>query len=111
MQDSRQAGRSEGQQLAGPPGQLDDSEHQIKDAAIQAGHVSTRKFGELQVNVYGGTAEERNAVMGADDDVLTRSAQGGEELKALESRKTWFGLGSPKPFDIMIGTNPSGTYI
>lgn len=81
-----------------------------KDAAIKAGEVSGQKFGKLNVFVYGGTVQERTAVLAALADVFTKSQHGGTQLQALESRKTWLGLGSVKPFDFIISINSMGSY-
>lgn len=97
-----------GQGLTGPPGHLDDLQQQVKDAAIKAGAVSGQKFGKLNVFAYGGTAEERAAALSAMGDVFTKSAQGAQELKALEARTNIFG--KVKPFDVVMARNPNGSY-
>jgi hypothetical protein len=62
------------------------------------------ELGTLTVFVYGGTAADRSATLKALTDDFTKTEHGASEEKALESRKTWFGLGSTKPFDIMLAT-------
>jgi RHS repeat-associated protein len=109
---SQEAGEDGGQGPTKLPSmeELEALRQAIKDAAIKAGDTSTRQFGTLNVNVYGGTAKERADILAAAGDVFTKSEHGGWGLKALESRKTWFGFGSTKPFDIIVGRSPVGSF-
>ncbi len=101
---------SQSEGLSGPPGQLDTLEARTKAAAIKAGEVSSQRVGKLNVFVYGGSTEDRAKVLKAISDVFTKSSHGATELQALESRKFFLGMGSVKPFDILLAKNPIGSY-
>jgi len=85
----------------GADGKFDPHGDQAKAEAIKAGEVSGEMVGKVAVFAYGGSLDQRTGELSAIKTVLTDSDQGKAMLSALEDRKTWFGLGSVKSFDLI----------
>jgi RHS repeat-associated protein len=96
-----------GQSASGPQGYgmgsgpWNPAAEEIKKA-IKNGEILKVKIGKVEFTFFGGSMKERLASYSALMKIFTASQHGATMLKALESRKTWFGLGRVKSVEIVL---------